>query len=78
MSEKKRYFHHADLLALPVFAIAAAYLWSKPEKTTIDIVLLVVAILGFILDAVSAFAYIKRRMLEIKLKREPAGGEKQK
>ena len=78
MPDKKRFFHHADLLALPVFAIAAAYFWSKPEKTTIDIVLLVVAVLGFILDAVSAFAYIKRRMLEIKLKREPAGGEKPK
>jgi len=77
MPDKKRFFHHTDLLALPVFAIAGAYLWSKPEKTTIDIVMLVAAILGFILDAGSAFAYIKHKMIEIKLKRDPAGQENQ-
>ena len=70
MPDKKRFFHHADLLALPVFAIAAAYFWSKPEKTTLDFVMLGAAIVGFLLDAGSAFAYIKRRMIEIKLKRE--------
>jgi len=70
MTDKKRFFHHADLLALPVFAIAAAFLWSKPEKTTLDIVLLAAAIIGLLLDAGFAFVYIKRKVLEIKLKRE--------
>jgi len=67
-------FHLADVLALPIFAVAAAYLWSKPDRTPVELFMLFLAVLGFILVLGFTAIHIRKRMIEIKLKRTPGMG----
>jgi hypothetical protein len=64
--------HLVDVLAIPIFAVAIAHLWSKSDRTPMESVFLVLAVLGLVLDIGFTAIHIKKKMVEIKLKRTPA------
>ena len=64
--------HLADVLALPIFAVAIAHLWSKSDRTLMESIFLVLAVLGLVLDIGFTALHIRKKMVEIKLKRTPA------
>ena len=42
--------HYGDILAIPFFALLAIYFYNIKNKSTIEYVLLVFSICGFVLD----------------------------
>ena len=63
--------HLVDVLAIPIFAVAIAHLWSKTDRTPTESVFLVLAVLALVLDIGFTAIHIKKKMIEIKLKRTP-------
>jgi hypothetical protein len=49
--------HYCDIIAAPLFFILSIYLYKIKNKTLLEKMLLIFAILGFILDSLFTFDY---------------------
>lgn len=52
--------HYGDVIAIPFFALLAVYFYNIEHKTTIEYVLLLFSIFGFILDILYTFIFFTR------------------
>jgi|TARA_B000000475_G_C15799520_1_gene366967 hypothetical protein len=52
--------HYGDILAIPFFALLAIYFYNIKNKSTIEYVLLVFSICGFVLDILYTYIYLTR------------------
>ena len=46
----KKFSHYGDILAIPFFALLVIYFYNIENKTTIEYVLLLFSMSGFVLD----------------------------
>ncbi len=52
--------HYGDILAIPFFALLTIYFYNIKNKSTIEYVLLVFSICGFVLDILYTYIYLTR------------------
>lgn len=53
--------HYGDILAIPFFALLAFYFYNKEQKTSIEYILFIFSLLGFILDIVYTIIFLRPR-----------------
>jgi hypothetical protein len=53
----KNLSHYGDILAIPFFALLVIYFYNIEDKTTIEYVLLLFSISGFILDILYTYIF---------------------
>jgi hypothetical protein len=51
--------HYGDILAIPFFALLAFYFYNKEQKTSIEYILFIFSLLGFILDIVYTIIFLR-------------------
>ena len=52
--------HYGDILAIPFFALLIAYFYNIEDKSTIEYVLFLFAISGFVLDILYTYIFLSR------------------
>jgi short subunit fatty acids transporter len=52
--------HYGDVLAIPLFALAALYFYNIKHKTLTEYTLLLFSISGLVLDIFFTYLYLKR------------------
>jgi hypothetical protein len=50
--------HYGDMLAIPLFALAAIYFYNIKHKTLTEYILLLFSILGLVLDIFFTYEYL--------------------
>jgi len=56
----KKISHYGDILAIPFFALLVIYFYNIEHKTTIEYVLLLFSISGFLLDIFFTYLFLSR------------------
>lgn len=56
----KNFSHYGDILAIPFFALLVIYFYNIEDKSTIENVLLLFSISGFILDVLYTYIFLSR------------------
>jgi hypothetical protein len=51
--------HYGDILAIPFFALLAFYFYNKEQKTSIEYILFIFSLLGFILDIFYTIIFLR-------------------
>ena len=54
----KNFSHYGDILAIPFFALLVIYFYNIEDKSTIENVLLLFSISGFILDVLYTYIFL--------------------
>ena len=54
----KNFSHYGDILAIPLFALLVIYFYNIEDKSTIEYVLLLFSISGFILDILYTYIFL--------------------
>ena len=54
----KNFSHYGDILAIPFFALLVIYFYNIEDKSTIEYVLLLFSISGFILDVLYTYIFL--------------------
>lgn len=54
----KNFSHYGDILAIPFFALLVIYFYKIEDKSTIEYVLLLFSISGFILDILYTYIFL--------------------
>jgi hypothetical protein len=54
----KKFSHYGDILAIPFFALLVIYFYNIEDKSTIEYVLLLFSISGFILDILYTYIFL--------------------
>jgi hypothetical protein len=54
----KKISHYGDILAIPFFALLAIYFYNIEHKTTIEYILLLFSISGFLLDIFFTYIFL--------------------
>jgi len=54
----KNFSHYGDILAIPFFALLVFYFYNIEDKSTIEYVLLLFSISGFILDILYTYIFL--------------------
>lgn len=54
----KNFSHYGDILAIPFFALLVIYFYNIEDKSTIEYVLLLFSISGFILDIFYTYIFL--------------------
>lgn len=54
----KNFSHYGDILAIPFFALLVIYFYKIENKNTIEYVLLLFSISGFILDILYTYIFL--------------------
>ena len=54
----KNFSHYGDILAIPFFALLVIYFYNIEDKSTIEYVLLLFSISGFILDILYTYIFL--------------------
>jgi hypothetical protein len=61
--------HIGDILAIPFFALLIIYFYNIPNKSTLEYILLLFSICGFLLDILFTFIFLRKlKFLNLKLK----------
>ena len=53
-----KFSHYGDILAIPFFALLVIYFYNIKDKSTIEYVLLLFSISGFILDILYTYIFL--------------------
>lgn len=56
----KKFSHYGDILAIPFFALLVIYFYNIENKTTIEYVLLLFSMSGFVLDIFFTYIFLSR------------------
>ena len=54
----KKYCHYGDILAVPFFGLMTVYFYNIDHKSTLEYILLLFAILGFIADVLFTYIFL--------------------
>ena len=54
----KKCFHYGDILAVPFFGLLVIYFYNIEHKSTIEYVLLMFSIFGFIADVLFTYIFL--------------------
>ena len=54
----KNFSHYGDILAIPLFALLVIYFYNIEDKSTIEYILLLFSISGFILDILYTYIFL--------------------
>jgi hypothetical protein len=56
----KKLSHYGDILAIPFFALLVFYFYNIEHKSTIEYILLLFSISGFVLDIFFTYIFLSR------------------
>ena len=56
----QNFSHYGDILAIPFFALLVIYFYNIEDKSTIEYLLLLFAISGFLLDILYTYIYLSK------------------
>ena len=56
--DSNNFSHYGDILAIPLFGISSYYFYTIKNKTTIEYILLIFSLLGFILDIIYTYIWL--------------------